>query len=241
MFIANAKQKSAKALKDDDNEIRSNEAHERSMEDAATSDLRVTDGETAEESKFDVISHEKNNNEEDATVGISVKPEPTDASPVKTLTSACGVRSSSSECASLIAVCKPNVAVVVTPATTTAAEESLNSNPDELTDCPTDPADIVKCEHCGIGVSAWDLPEHLDWHVAVDLQKQERALSRQPIVATAAAAAAEAAAGGSDRGAGSSKKRKASSTSKAVVDAKKSLGNVAGIKKLSSFFTRTNR
>lgn len=236
-FIAQAQEKSAKALKGDDNETRSNETHELSTEDTTTYGVRAADGEAVDESQVDVISDAKN---EDATVGVSAIPESTTASPVKSVTSAYGVRSSSSssQLMSFIAACKAKVAV--TPATTAASEKILNSDSVELADCPRDTEDIVKCEHCGIGVSAWDLPEHLDWHVAVDLQNEERALSRQPTGATAAAATAAAVA--SERGAGSSKKRKASSaTSKAVVDAKKSVGNVAGIKKLSSFFSPTNR
>ena len=34
--------------------------------------------------------------------------------------------------------------------------------------------DLVKCDRCGAKVSDWEMPEHLDYHFALELQKGER-------------------------------------------------------------------
>ena len=46
--------------------------------------------------------------------------------------------------------------------------------------------DQISCEKCGQHILVWDYPEHLDYHVALDLQKQERAEARQAAAAAAA-------------------------------------------------------
>ena len=48
-------------------------------------------------------------------------------------------------------------------------------------------SDYSKCEECGDLVSAWDLPEHLDFHFAQKIQKQQREQQRLQQQATAAA------------------------------------------------------
>lgn len=43
----------------------------------------------------------------------------------------------------------------------------------------TDDDDAVACEQCGVKVSPFELPEHLDFHVAQDLERQMRKESMQ--------------------------------------------------------------
>ncbi|KAJ8044503.1 DNA polymerase eta [Holothuria leucospilota] len=55
-------------------------------------------------------------------------------------------------------------------------EESL-----EDTDVDTKKdSDYVTCDRCQKSISAWDLPEHLDFHVAMDLQRRENGSGTAP-------------------------------------------------------------
>ena len=45
-------------------------------------------------------------------------------------------------------------------------------------ECVIDVEDLLTCEKCNKQVSAWDLPEHLDFHFAEDLQKEQLSVVR---------------------------------------------------------------
>ena len=59
------------------------------------------------------------------------------------------------------------------------SEEPLQSLSDQVV---YDHADMMPCEKCGKAVSAWDLPEHLDFHFAQELQRQQNQIVTTPIV-----------------------------------------------------------
>ncbi|ELT99496.1 hypothetical protein CAPTEDRAFT_172544 [Capitella teleta] len=51
-----------------------------------------------------------------------------------------------------------------------------HGDPEETSLDTTDVSDMVTCEKCQQSVSAWEMPEHLDYHFAADLQDEENAL-----------------------------------------------------------------
>lgn len=62
---------------------------------------------------------------------------------------------------------------LILPSTSTSKE--LDSNNQNLAwDGEISNVDLVVCEKCGERISAWVLPEHLDYHFAKELQDQER-------------------------------------------------------------------
>jgi len=91
--------------------------------------------------------------------------------------------------------------------------------------------DVVPCDKCGADISPWDLPEHLDWHVAVDLQKQEHSVSSQSVNESSA----------DNYHCSSSKKRKHCSNTKPLSVVKRSRSLMTGVKKISSFFSYGDR
>ncbi|XP_071792528.1 DNA polymerase eta-like [Asterias amurensis] len=63
----------------------------------------------------------------------------------------------------------------VTDSVNGSEELETNTHRNEQLDVPFDPSlttDTVLCEKCNKVVSSWDYPEHLDYHFAVDLQKE---------------------------------------------------------------------
>lgn len=55
-------------------------------------------------------------------------------------------------------------------------EESLEDTDVEM----KEDSDHVTCDRCQKSISAWDLPEHLDFHVAMDLQRKENGSGTAP-------------------------------------------------------------
>ena len=54
--------------------------------------------------------------------------------------------------------------------TVPGASDTVSSNNDEKAESSQD--DLIECEQCKKKISAFTLPEHLDWHFAVSLSKQ---------------------------------------------------------------------
>ena len=106
--------------------------------------------------------------------------------------------------------------------------ESVSSVEGLLHTSSIDSSDVSRCEKCNQLVSAWDLPEHLDFHFAMDLQKAQDLSDRpppKPVVADS----------------GNTNKRKSSgdSSSKSGRPSKKSKLSKTNERSLDNFFKKS--
>ena len=139
-------------------------------------------------------------------------------------------------------VVKPTVNNTHRVSDETPSTSRLVGNPRTNTAPLVENSDYSRCEECGDVISAWDLPEHLDFHFAQKLQREQREQQRLEQQQQRQATTATARTPGNHVAAGGGIKRKAESAkSKLAAERKRSRGSQGntGQKTLDGFFRRS--
>lgn len=112
----------------------------------------------------------------------------------------------------------------------TQSEDQVEFDPEANHHPPTVASeDLLMCERCGKGVLVWEMPEHTDYHFALDLQKS---LSASTTSGNSTGSSSPAG------GVAQSHRGKTKSRAQSGPQSKKARNHSAGAGSLDSFFKR---